>query len=436
MIAARELSVLVVLFAVAGCASFEPHSLADWPDSDVVLTQTQRDVTVSAGMLTDDQAAQLYGVDLSDIGLQAIWLEIKNNSDKDYWLMVAALDPDYFAPDEAAALLTFRLSDDDDDRLIARVRELAMPLRTEAGQVSSGYVLAPAHEGGRYLNVPLFTSREVLKFGFPLRLTDGEFDFEELDANLIYADQPRPSLDLEGLRTAIRELPCCTTDEDGDRTGDPINLVIVGDQESLLAALSHSGWSFTQRITPDSVRRMIGAAISGSTYAVAPVSPLFAFGRQQDMALQRARSTIVQRNHLRLWLAPFRYGDESVWVGQVSRDVAVKVTTRSPTLTTHVIDPNVDEARENLLQSMILSGSVARFGFVDAVARSAPESPARNLTDDPYFTDGQRLVVILSGFASVAPANVEYIRWGHSDDPTDEAQVDATGVRSSDTDEQ
>lgn len=417
---------ILALVGLAGCAGFEPLPLPDWPDSEVVLTETHRNVTVSAGILTDDQAAQLYGVDLSDVGLQAIWLEIKNASDKDYWLMVAALDPDYFAPDEAASLFKFRLSSDDDQRLVARVRELAMPLRTEAGRVSSGYVLAPAHDGGRYLSVPLFTDREMLHFEFPLRLPDGEFDFEALDARQIYADRPQPSLDLDGLRAAVLELPCCTTNDDGDRLGDPINLVIVGDRESLLASLSHAGWSFTKRITPETVRRLIGAAISGSEFPVAPVSPLYAFGRQQDLAMQRARSTIVQRNHLRLWLAPFRYEDESVWIGQVSRDVAVKLTTRSQTLTTHVIDPNVDEAREHLLQSIILSGSVARFAFVDAMPPSTPDSPAYNLTEDPYFTDGQRLVIDLAGFANVAPAKVEYLRWGQSNDPTDSALTDET----------
>jgi len=68
------------------------------------------------------------------------------------------------------------------------------------------------------------------------------------------------------------------------------------------------------------------------------VSGLYVFGRKQDVALQRARRSISQRNHMRLWLAPFRVEGNSVWVGQVSRDIGVKVTPKSPTLTTHVID--------------------------------------------------------------------------------------------------
>lgn len=45
-------------------------------------------------------------------------------------------------------------------------------------------------------------------------------------------------------------------------------------------------------------------------------------------------------------------------MGQVSRDISVKATLLSPTLTTHVIDLNVDEAREHLLHSLMVVGVV------------------------------------------------------------------------------
>jgi len=80
----------------------------------------------------------------------------------------------------------------------------------------------------------------------------------------------------------------------------------------------------------------------------APVSSLYAFGRKQGIALQRGRSNISQRNHMRLWLAPFRCEGQPVWVGQVSRDIGVKLTRKSPTLTNARDDPVVDESREYL----------------------------------------------------------------------------------------
>jgi hypothetical protein len=143
------------------------------------------------------------------------------------------------------------------------------------------------------------------------------------------------------------------------------------------------------------------------------------------MALQRARNTIVQRNHLRLWLAPFRFEGRPVWVGQISRDIGIKATTLSPTLTTHVIDPNVDEAREHLLQSLMVAGAIERFAFVQGMAPASEAKPYHNLTGDPYFTDGLRVVVMLSDNVMTPPEDVEFLEWRNSVDPILEAQEKA-----------
>ena len=141
---------------------------------------------------------------------------------------------------------------------------------------------------------------------------------------------------------------------------------------------------------------MLGAAVEGEGYPVAPVSNLYVFGRSHDFALQRARATIARRNHLRLWLAPFTFKGQQVWVGQVSRDIGVKLTTNAPSLTTHIIDPEVDLTREYLLHSLLAEGLVARFGFISGAKQASQDDPAYNLTGDPYFSDGERLVVMLS----------------------------------------
>jgi len=216
-------------------------------------------------------------------------------------------------------------------------------------------------------------------------------------------------------------LPCCTTTTAGTGEGDPLNIVLVGTGEDMIAALTASGWDFTESITIDSIQRMIGAAIAEKSFLTAPVSSLYAFGRKQDVALQRGRSTISQRNHMRLWLAPFRCEGEPVWVGQVSRDIGVKLTTKSPTLTTHVIDPVVDESREYLFHSLLHRDAVSQFGFVKGVGEASEEQPRHNLTDDPYFTDGMRLVVWLSR-APVPPHMAQDLGWNESADPVREGK--------------
>ena len=402
---------------LAACASFKPEPLRQWPDPARIQSQTERGATVSAGILSDDEAATLYGVDLGAVGLQAIWLRVENRSAHSRWLMVAALDPNYFAPDEAAVLFFPALVGEDEARLTAHFRDLAIPLKTRPGEVTEGYVLAPRHEGGRYLTVSLIGRRHVLNFGFAITLSEGDFDFERLDPTTIYAGTEQPDLDMVQLREALRALPCCVASEDGEVAGDPMNLVLIGGASDVMASLSRAGWSFTNVINFDTVRRMIGAAISGAAYPVAPISPLYFMERPQDLALQRARNTILQRNHLRLWLAPFRFQGKSVWVGQVSRDIDIKVTTSSSTLTTHVIDPNVDEAREHVLQSLLVAGAIRRFGFVAGIEPASPDNPHTNLSDDPYFTDGLRLVAILSGNTTTSPEAVGFIEWRDSQDP-------------------
>jgi hypothetical protein len=39
---------------------------------------------------------------------------------------------------------------------------------------------------------------------------------------------------------------------------------------------------------------------------------------------------------------------------------------------------------------------VSRFGYVAGVGRATSDAPRRNLTGDPYFTDGQRALLVLS----------------------------------------
>jgi hypothetical protein len=110
------------------------------------------------------------------------------------------------------------------------------------------------------------------------------------------------------------------------------------------------------------VWRTIGSSLFRSRYRTSPVSPLFYDGRRQDIALQKARGTVDERNHLRLWLTPLTYGGKEVWIGQISRDIGVRLSSR--TFVTHKIDPQVDEASDYLAQDLLLSGSLAALGYV------------------------------------------------------------------------
>ena len=120
--------------------------------------------------------------------------------------------------------------------------------------------------------------------------------------------------DIDGLRKLLETLPCCTTDAQGRKTGDPLNLVLVGDAPDLYYAFAARAWHTVEANYLQSAEKTVQSFLFGNRYRYSPVSPLYAFGRKQDYALQKARSNISQRNHLRLWLSPWRVNGKPVWI--------------------------------------------------------------------------------------------------------------------------
>jgi hypothetical protein len=439
------LAILLAL-SLTGCASWQ-HTALTLPDAlEVVQTQRIGGVEVSAGILDREQARDHFGIDLDEKDVQAIWLHVKNDSAKTLWFLRTVLDLDVYSADEVALMYESTLGNDEFVVMRQRLRDESMRVKLPAFTESRGFVFVPKVYGGRYVDVRLVqdiydveTERRKarargepapeavdleMRFEYTIPLPDGMFDFEGLNEARIYARSRPPIFDLGELRTALAELPCCSRNQNGGKDGDPLNIVVIGSGSNILHSLARAGWSFTHRINLSSVTKMVGASLSNQPYPVAPVSDLFLFDRKQDFALQRPRPNIAQRNHLRLWLAPFRYQDKSVWVGQVSRDIGIKFTTKSSSLTTHIIDPDVDLAREYLLHSLLAGGFVEAFGFVNGSKTASIDKPASNLVDDPFFSDGKRLVVLLT--PNPKPySEVRSLLWERSGAPIAEGQSPA-----------
>jgi hypothetical protein len=99
---------------------------------------------------------------------------------------------------------------------------------------------------------------------------------------------------------------------------------------------------------------------------------------------------------------------ETVWVGQISRDIGVRFTRK--TITTHKIDPDVDETREFLAENLAYNQVLAKFAYVGGVGETPIDEPRGNLTGDPWFTDGLRVVLwIASDLTNLD--DIEYERW-------------------------
>lgn len=169
---------------------------------------------------------------------------------------------------------------------------------------------------------------------------------------------------------------------------------MIGPRKALVS-LIRAGWDETELLTWSSGWKTFKAFFGGE-YRYSPMSALYVDGNPQTLGLQKARDTIHERNHLRLWIAPWMYDGDHVMVGTITRDIGVYFTTRTWNLTTHAIDPDVDEARNYLVEDLITTESIRAFGAVPGVGRATKEEPHRNLMFAPWWTDGRRFVIRLA----------------------------------------
>ncbi len=408
------------------------------PDEQAYLGRVEvrqdNHLIVRASVLANWDSERFFGVPMARRGIQPLWLEITNNGEQPYRLRLASLDPNYYPPLEASMINHFRIG----KRLMAFgvLAWLFLPFmillpfkivaawkanrrmdayfhkhslgwgRIPPGVTVHGFVFTSLDEGTKQFSVKLIGPAGAKDFAFSIPIPGLKVDY----AHRPFEDQVKAMAMVEcdeaELRKRLEAMPRSTTNARGTVEGDPLNLAVIGEFDTVLRGFG-ARWDETEIITLKSCWRTFKAFSLGSSYRYSPVSALFVDSRCQDFALQRARQTINQRLHLRLWLTPLPFQSQPVWIGQISRDIGVRFTPKTWNLTTHKVDPDVDDARDYLLDELLGSGRVALVGYVRGAEAAGRNAPRHNLTGDPYFTDGLRAVVMFAD----TPTNPTFVNW-------------------------
>jgi len=405
---------VIIVLTIIGCASKGPLPEIEKLDyKSRVVTSSDGAVLVSASVLSADESRDIYGVPLAKKGIQPVWIEVENGDDVAYWLMSPGIDPNFYPASEAAEAFITRHENETREVLEQRFELLAFRNPIPPGKTVSGFVLVNLDHGVKIVQVDLVANRRHRSFSIFAVVPGFRSDYRkrQVFTREQYADDEVINYtDENAFRAALEALPCCVTNKNGTRNGDPLNLVVVGATNDVFPALVRRGWGPTEQTWTGSVLKMMKSAMSGDRYPYAPISPLYLYDRPQDFALQKARDNIHQRNHLRLWLSPMRYHGKDVWVGQISRDIGSRFTIHSPYLTTHKIDPDVDEARTALQEDMVYSQSLVKLGLVKGVGGAPKDEPRRNLTTDPYYTDGFRGVLMFDSHPT-SLTDIQFLPW-------------------------
>ncbi len=413
---------LALLFALPalGCAAFNPQPMEEIPFMERSQTQEREGLRVTVAVLDRDEAERGFGVDLSKKGIQPIWMEIENKTEIPYLFMLAGLDPAYFSGREAAYISHFRLRPGVNRRMDDHFGDHAIDPFIPPLQRRSGFVFSNLKLGTKEVRVKLYGPRRVHLFEFYVAVPGFRADWHEVDWEALRAQEAIDIKEEDALRQALNELPATTSRRRGTGQGDPLNLVLIGDADEVGNALIRAGWDETEALSWGSGWRTF-KAFFGGTYKYSPMSALYVYGRPQDAGFQKARETIHERNHLRLWLAPKRFRGREVWIGTITRDIGIYFTTRAWNLTTHAIDPEVDDARDYLREDFQLAESVERWGYVEGVGAATREDPRRNLMNAPWWSDGLRLVIDVADEGSVVP--LEEQRFFYWDWPDEDAEA-------------
>ena len=386
-------SLICLALFVNACATFKkPATLNEAPIHERALTKEENGIRVSASVFGDDEAKQIFGIDLSRKKIQAVWVEIENNIDRPLVLLPTAMDPDYFAPLEVSFAYHKAFAADANAALDAHLLNLNFPIRNfiQPGSRASGYIFTNWTKGMKVIDVDLVGDDFSQNFTFFAPNPDSSMGQDIIDRveSMFLASELQSVESKADLRKALEQLPCCVSNENGGPPAEPLNVVIIG-------ALDDWTTAFTRR---------------GFRYQV--LNPRYVFGRVQDISgVKISRGyTKAQTNTIRLWQTPIRYNGKPVWIAQTSTRLGGRFAEKAPVEVTSPINPKVDEARYDLAQDLAYSQALTKIGHIKGSGRPQPTAVEEGSGDVHYTTDGLRVVLVFGDRPS-SLATIDFFSW-------------------------
>lgn len=370
----RSIFVLSILSLVlSACASWQQ------PDEfDVSVlharaeTETVKGVRLSAAVLSSSDSQQMFGADVNSTGVQPVWIELENSTDQALWLLRSGTDPDLFSPLEVAWTFHKSFASETNTRLDAHFDAMSFQNPIAPGETKSGILYTNPHRNTRLLSIDILGQGQLFPFTlFPNVPDDDIGDNTALAKVIKFIKEVKVDFQhADRFRASLEELPCCAISEDGDKTGDPINVILVGRLEDIVTALVRRGFRMNA-LAFDNAQRL--------------------FGRPPDIVGRKVGQSHAPANWLRLWIAPMRYQGQTVFMVQAGRPLGWRLDITENT--THILNPNVDEVRNLLIQDMLYSNGLQKLAFVSGVGATEPGETRSSLNDTRYHTDGLRAVL-------------------------------------------
>jgi hypothetical protein len=378
---------LIPVFALLSACATNTYKYDDSPQIAVeqrAVTQQKGSFTVSTSVPSREESEALFGIPLHKRGIQAVWLEIHNNSSLRARFAPYSLDPEYFPPYEVAYMHRKGYSTESHAAMERYLDALSIPRNIPPGMTVSGYVFTHSDPGTKSFNVDIhYTSGEARNENFTFDVAVPGFvpDHAQIDFKALYEPDEIRELDIDSFRAAFEaDLVCCTRNHDGTQEGRPINVVFVAKGTDLLRAFLRAGWTETASEKDDKLLLSID----------------YYFERPPDTVFRKKRDRGTERNEMTLWLAPIKVNGIPVWIAQVKHAIGRLLDVGEYFFGVR-LDPQADEGRNYMLQDMWYGQSLLGFAW-SATGKAVPQdSPQLDFNGNPWYSDGHISVLWISG---------------------------------------
>ena len=266
------------------------------PDADAFMQRAQRQqddrAAVTVAVLDVRESRRFFGVDLARRGIQPVFLRVENRSSESLRVQMVSIDPRYFTSLEAAGANHFsvvrRLSAFGALGWIFLPLLACVPLKLitallnngrmddyfhghgfrlgpiAPGETAEGFVFTTLDLGTKAVRVRLTRLVGIgeaiaagvgvdrqgagIDFPFTIPVPGIAADYRDRDFTSLRPAAAVEPCTVAALVARLESLPAATTNAAQTRGGDPVNLVVIGDFDTLLAGFA-ARWDESETLT-------------------------------------------------------------------------------------------------------------------------------------------------------------------------------------------
>jgi len=384
----RLIGLAIALIALGGCATWTlPTDTGDASLRARAITESTQGVQLSAAILGRQDSIRMLGTDVNAAGMQPVWIEVRNDTTHILWLLRSGTDPDYFSPLEVAWSAHVTFGGATNDRIDEHFDQMAFSNPIPPGETRSGLLFTNPQPVVKLLNVDLLGNKMMIPFTLFLPVPDAADGSMAQRVHQYAHSEVTNTDDLDGLRRALEKLPCCATTSAGEGSGEPLNIILIGTLDDVGAALTRRGFRPVSE-------------------PAGPQQELF--GRPPGLIVTKRAQAGASANWLRIWRTPISYRGQAVFVAQAGRPVGGRF--RADDAGDLRLHPDVDEARNFLVQDFMYSGGLERLAFLSGVGAVTRERPRVLINGARYYTDGFRAALFF-GSRALTLSEVDILDW-------------------------